>query len=175
MNYYYLIIPSVIIVLIAIGTGIFKTGKWVGSVNSDSATFKDFINEVRDDIKKILDRLPAKVVASGSPIRLTDLGNQVSEKIDAKNLAGEHAQKVFNKVKDSAPYEIQEYCMEYVKEESAWAPDQLKEFGNCAYENGIPLEQVFDVIAVELRDALLELIEKHSTPEMDQRNNEYTP
>lgn len=47
--------------------------------------------------------------------------------------------------------------MEYVKEKSIWTPDQLTEFGNCAYENGIPLEQVFDVIAVELRDALLEL------------------
>lgn len=106
MNYYYLIVPSVILVLIALGTLIFKVGKWVGSVNSDSATFKDFINEVRDDIKKILDRLPAKAVASGSPIRLTDLGKRVSEKIDAKNLAEEHAHKVFDKVKDNPPYEI---------------------------------------------------------------------
>ncbi len=61
------------------------------------------MNEVRDDIKKILDRLPAKAVASGSPIQLTNLGQSISKQIDAKKIAIEHAHKVFDQVKDNPP------------------------------------------------------------------------
>ena len=164
MNLYY-IIPAIILILIALGTIIFKIGKWTGSVDNNIKIFKDFIKEVRDDIKEILNRIPAKSVASGSPIQLTDLGKRISEKIDAKNLAGEFSQELFNEVKDKSPYEIQEFCINYVKsKKSIWTSNQLLEFGNCAYENGIPLDQVFDVIAVELRDNLLELLKNQAMP-----------
>ena len=59
--------PWAIIAVIAFVVGI---GYGVGQVNSDRTAFKTFMSEVRDDIKMILSRLPAKPFDSASPIRL---------------------------------------------------------------------------------------------------------
>jgi hypothetical protein len=73
-------------------TFLFKFAAWKGSVDSDRRNFHEFMNEIRvdmreirNDIKRIFDRLPLETTGSSSPIGLTDLGESVSKEIDAKS------------------------------------------------------------------------------------------
>ena len=63
---------------------IFGIGAWVGAVNADRRSFKEFMTEVRDDLNKILARLPPRVFAGESPIELTDLGKNISARSTAR-------------------------------------------------------------------------------------------
>ena len=144
-----------IVVAIAVGGLIFGAGKWVGAVNSDRASFSAFTKEIRDDIKKILDRLPSQTVSSSSPLQLTELGRTISVRISALSIAEELAAVVREQVRGRQAYEIQEICFDYVLKQYEPREDQEAVIKECAYENGIDLEQVMKVIAVELRDFLL--------------------
>ena len=66
----------------------FAFGTWKGKVDSDRASFKVFMKEVRDDIKEILGRLPSPTVADGSPLQLTDCGKSISERLGASGDRG---------------------------------------------------------------------------------------
>ena len=59
------------------------------------------------------------------------------------------------------PYRIQEFSRAYVQDgpEADWAPDSemAAKLGQCAFDHGLKMEQVLDVLAIELRDQLLEL------------------
>lgn len=56
----------------------FALGTWKGKVDSDRASFKEFMREVRDDIKEILGRLPSPTVTDASPLPLTACGRPAS-------------------------------------------------------------------------------------------------
>ncbi len=68
-------IPSSVMV-IAIGTLLFKAGGWYSHVNADLSTLTQLMEEIREDIKMILLRLPAPAVEGESPLRLTELDKQ---------------------------------------------------------------------------------------------------
>lgn len=70
--------------VVAIIAGTLKVGAWKGKVDADRQSFKEFMDEIRADIKKIFDRLPPATSTSASPLQLTDLGKDVSEFIEAK-------------------------------------------------------------------------------------------
>ena len=53
--------PLVYWIALGIAGLIFGIGAWVGAVNADRRSFKEFMTEVRDDLKKILARLPPRV------------------------------------------------------------------------------------------------------------------
>ena len=57
---------------------VFAVGIWKGKVDSDRTNFKDFMKEVRDDIKTILSRLQTPEATRSSPLRLTDFGKDLS-------------------------------------------------------------------------------------------------
>ena len=139
---------------------------WYGAVNSDRDAFNKFMEEVRADIKKIgdridkiFDRLPVRAVAGSSPLKLTDLGKRISETVDASGLAEKLASRLSGEVEGKSPYGIQEFCGDYVKKEKAnlFDVDQANVLEMCAYEEGIKVDQVYDVIAIELRDKLIAL------------------
>ena len=143
-----------IIGLAALGA-IFGVGKWVGAVNADRISFKTFMNEVRKDIKEILQRLPAKVVTGQSPVRLTDLGKRVSECLDAPSIVRGLASELIDRVAGKPDYEVQEMCFSYIDEEYTPPPEVETVVRKCAYEHGIERDQVMRVLGVELRDQLL--------------------
>ena len=163
---------GVLAAVVAIGTLIFKLGKWVQSVNNTKdevvPSFKRdldrFMKEMRDerkefreDIKKLLERLPATPVMGSSPLRLTELGQSMSESLDARAWAERTAQTMVEKVSGMEPYEVQEFCFDYMK--SKFNPTDEQEAGikRCAYDEGLKEKQVRDVMGIELRDALLAL------------------
>ena len=146
-----------VLLFAAVGT-IFGFGLWKGRVDSDRASFKEFMKEVRNDIKEILRRLPSHTLAGSSPLRLTDLGKSISERLDAPALAQDLAPHLQERIKGKAPYEIQEMCFDYIRHEYM-PPDAVETLiKTCAYDNGIDRGQVVDVLAVELRDKLLAMM-----------------
>ena len=58
--------------------------------------------------------------------------------------------------RDRDPCTIQEACFKYVADEFQPDADMEAKIRLCAFENGIDRDQVVRVLAVELRDQLLE-------------------
>jgi hypothetical protein len=142
---------------VTIGVSLVGIGMWIGAVNSDRDSFKTFMARIETKVDDILKRLPPVTVAGSSPLRLTDLGQTISEQIGGKELARTLAPTLLEKIKGMEPYEIQEECRRYVTEDFAPTEEQERIFKACAFENGIKVEQIWNVVAVELRDELLSL------------------
>ena len=144
--------------LAAVVTGLMKFATWKGGVdqhrNEINSTLRDFMAEIRDDIKTILGRLPSPSVAGGSPLRLTDLGRQISRTLELSEWADRTAAQLRDEAINKSAYEIQEFCFRYVREFTPDAEQDAK-IKDCAFENGIDVASVLDVLAVELRDRLL--------------------
>ncbi len=129
-------------------------GIWIGGVNSDRENFKEFIREVREDIKKILRRLPPRTIEGASPLRLTELGRAISKELDAGKWAREVAPSVQCDADDA--FGIQQLSFEYAKQEDSFSPAMVRAIRKSAFEHGIEEEQVRQVLALELRDVLLQ-------------------
>lgn len=150
--------------IIAIVTVVFAVGLWVGNLESDRTAFKKFMQEIsgdigkiRSDITEIFKRLPPKAVAGSSPLQLTDLGKAISDELAAIKWAEQITPHLLKEVLGKHPYEIQEFCLEYVKNPTILTtPEDLnKKVQNCAYKHGITKNEVLRVLAVELRDEML--------------------
>ncbi len=150
-------ITSIAVAVIALGTVLFVTGRWVGSVNEHRNIVKDTLAEIREDVKNILKRIPPSTVASESPLRLTDFGQDISEQLDAKTWARRTAAQLRNEVEGKQDFEVQEFCFDYVGTQFKPDDEQGRKVGKIAYEHGIDREQVLKVLTIELRDALLEM------------------
>ena len=138
-------------------------GKWEGSVTAKIESFEKFakdvreeLREIRDDVKKIFERLPAQATASESPVPLTDLGKKISKEIEAPKWVEQVISSLVPQVNGKGHYDIQEFCFEYVKGESVLTEKMDKRVKSSAYDNGIEKWQVLRVLAIELRDALFE-------------------
>ena len=113
------------------------------------------IDEIRNDIKEIFKILGPAVDTSGSPRRLTEFGLTISQQIGAKKLAAGLARQIKDEVEGFSPYDVQEYCFEYMKKDGVLDEKQNALVRDCAYENGVKVSGVLRVIALELRDEIL--------------------
>lgn len=158
--------PLVLIPVLAVIGLVFAIGKWVGGVNEHKRgieqgfadqrkALSDFMSEIRNDIKNILSRLPPATVAGGSPLRLTELGQAVSDALDVSAWAERTAPTLSARTQGKQPHEIQDLCFAYIVEEFQPDEDMDTKINASAYENGIEREQVLRVLAIELRDKLL--------------------
>ena len=128
---------------------------WVGSVNTDRESFQDFMDELRADIKKILQRLPPSPTGSDSPRKLNDLGHRISDQINAPAIAQGLTAALREEAEGKLAYEIQELCFDYIKRKYQPPLDVDERIKTCAYENGISTHDVLEVVAILLRDELL--------------------
>ena len=136
-------------------TTIFGVGVWVGSVNSDRKNFKEFMQEVRTKLDRLLQRLPRQTLATGSPLQLTELGEEISEQLGALAIAKEAVQSVLDEARGKSAYQIQELSFVYFQQRYKPDPDLERRMQDCAFENGIQIGQIQEVFAVHLRDELL--------------------
>lgn len=153
--------------VLVIGGIIFAFGKWYGSVNSDRKFFKEFMSEIRKDIKEIrtnieeiFRRLPVRpLITAKSPLSLTEFGEIVAEELDAEDWADNLAYEVWENVQGMKDYEVHEYCFDNVRTDdfTGYIRDTIKE---VAYENGINTDGVYDVLAIVLRDTILEKLQE---------------
>lgn len=137
-------------------TLIFAAGKWYGSVNTDRANFKEFMQEIRYKIDQIFLRLPPVAAANQCPIRLTDLGKTISEDLDAVTWASEITTTVENKIQGKEAYDIQYFSFKYI-DDYPYTDEEQSILRKVAYDGGISEKQVRRVLGIELRDKLLAL------------------
>ena len=147
-------------------------GEWKGSVETDRAAFAKFMSEFRQEMREeiaalrkriddmLLRRIRPDPLTSSSPLHLNELGEAISEEIGGREFANVLAPGLLEQFRPFSAYEIQEQCFDYVKNQYA-LPDELAgNVLNSAYRHGLGREQVLDVLAVELRDRLLVLLDR---------------
>ena len=148
------------------GRAVFAIGQWKGKVDEAQSAFKttldSFMVEIRAELGRIhariddvFGRLSGDVTEGASPLRLTALGKSISEMFDAPRWAEDIARTLTHRVEGMLAYDVQEFCRSYVRDEFKPTSDQEARIKECAYEKGLNQSQVLNVLAVELRDALL--------------------
>lgn len=120
------IVVMILLITTRTTTPIFKLGEWKGKVDADRDNFKEFIAEVRKKLDEIFERLPPKTATSESPIKLTSLGEKVSQETQASGWAKQTASSFVAQVKGKSHYDIQEFCLEYVEGESVLTEEMDK-------------------------------------------------
>ena len=150
-------VPTIALV-ISMAMWVGKHKEWMKGIDEFKQDTKRTLAEIRGDIKKLLAAQPPSVLASTSPVRLTDLGKEVSKCVGAAGCAEQIAARLVDEVRGKSAYEIQEFCISYMRDGYERTSEQDRAFKECAYEHGIKLKQVLDVCAVELRDRLLHLL-----------------
>jgi hypothetical protein len=122
------------------------------------------MKEIRDDIKDILGRLGPAVSQPGSPTTLTNLGNKVAEDIHIEQWVPQYAKSHNHAIKESkSPYEIQEECLRHAKFfllgklTEQGRQDIIDAMESSAYQNGLQLTQVQEVVGIKLRDEILKI------------------
>ena len=146
--------PGLVTAIVAALAAFWYIANWHGKVNTDREMFKTFMQDVKDKIDQIFDRLPTPATTSMSPVQLTDLGKQVSEDADAKAWVAEHVADVREQTEGMSPYDIQQFCFGYVSMEKLDEVRQQKAKG-AAFKRGLTISEVLRVIGVELRNELL--------------------
>ena len=151
---------TILAVLAAIG----GVGYWIGQVNSDRKSFKEFMREIKDDIsgirdnvQKIFERLGPPTAASASPAQLTDFGEKVAKGIDAHEWASSTAKTILENhaLLSLEPYQIEAFCQSYVERESEEGGVLEKKVQMAIYEFGIDRDRTLPVLRIPLREALL--------------------
>lgn len=152
-------------VLLALMTIIFSLGVWVANVNADRKDFKKLIKKLDEKIGMlgekigmILDYLlglrDSPVITHKSPLRLTELGEQISENIGAEEWAESEADTLLDEAKDKDRFEIQTMAFDHA---SGFEPPQelFAKMKDNAFDNGLDLDVVRRVLGVVLRDRIL--------------------
>lgn len=146
------------ILFLAVAALIIRLIVWYAHVNSDRDKFKEFMTDVKDKLDKIYDHLIGRQPYIGaSPLRLTEMGERISADIKAKDIAETLSVKLGPKTKNMTDYDIQEYAREYVLNTFKPDSEKLIAISDCAFQEGITVDQVRGVIGIELRDKLIEM------------------
>ena len=133
-------------------------GIWVGRMDVLNKTVNKSLRDIKKGIDEILEKLKSSTVEGKSPLRLSEKGQSISETLNASSWAKKKAQEVASHLEGKHPYEIQGFCMNFVRYEFNPTHDFVQKMKSCAYENAIPVSEVEDVLAIELRDALLTIL-----------------
>lgn len=154
-------------VTIATITTAFILGSWKGSIDNRVTHVENLAEKIEGKIDEIFKRLPLQPVAGSSPLTLTEFGEQISKDLRAQNWAKKHAQNLLNKVTGIPEYEVYEHCVEYVKTKFKPTEEENAVLRKVAYDHGIVVEKVLDVLIIELRDELLKL----GSPDQENEND----
>ena len=147
--------PLIVVAVVTALTILYKFASWQGTVDADLTGIKGFMVEIREDIKKIFQKMPSSIATAQSPRKLTDYGEKLSSKLNAKEWSERIAPDVLPEVKGKQPFEIYNFCKNFVQTLSVEGhQDVFKQ----AYENGITDEDMKTVLALVLHHKLLKLL-----------------
>ena len=71
-------------------------------------------------------------------------------------MARELAPEVRPKVDGKVPYDIQEFCITYIRDEYELPSEAEERIKKYVYDTGLDVDDVLDVLAIALRDELVE-------------------
>lgn len=125
------------------------------NLKSTNLTLSTFMTEIREDIKRIFGRLPPTSLEHNSPMRLSKMGADISMTLGATTWAKRTAASERMQMAGKPEYDVQEFCFDYVRR---FKPDPELDalIKACAYQHGIDRDAVLAVLAIELRDVLLD-------------------
>ena len=135
-------------------------------VDNLSKSFEDFRNNFKTEMHTIVSVQLLEIALLGtgglsvllkktSPQSLTSEGTKVSKEIGAKDIAQSIAPILSKRVQNLSEYEIQKICLEYIVNEFKPTDNIKAKMNDSAYRSGVGELAVKLVIAIELRDALL--------------------
>lgn len=130
-----------------------KVDERLDCVDRKIETNSTAINQLR---QVVFTRLNIPSVTSESPLRLSELGKTLSEEIDAEAWVERIADQLKVSVAGKDAYEIQSFCFDYVENTDQYSDQERRTIHKVAYQRGIMAEEIRRVLAIELRDKLLE-------------------
>ena len=145
---------AMVTAILAASSALVGIGVWIGSVNSDRKNFREFMTHVRKRIDDIFDRLPNPLTNSSSPLSLTEMGREISVEIDARQWAARNLHDAKKATANKSPYETQQDCFDRAKMENL-SGEEKRKVEDAAFNRGLTVSQILDVLAIELRDMLL--------------------
>jgi len=149
--------PITYLVILGVVSAIVTASIWVGKINERTGKTSELLKEIRDDIKRIFERLPPVTATSKSPAQLTDLGKKISKDLEVAGWVREAAETLREKTSGKPPYEVEELANTYVFSLVNFSPEEKEKVKECAYSNGLDKSKVYRVYVIELRDLLLEI------------------
>lgn len=140
-----------------------KIARWTNKVDEAKDGWKSAVRDFKKELRRVRKRVDALFEAFGrqtigaeSPVRLTEFGQELSKKLKATAWAVRTADSVRGEVEGKEAWEIQDFCFTYSKEKLS--DERERDVKRVAYEAGIEDVKVRNVLAVELRDQLLNLL-----------------
>ncbi len=143
-----------------LGTFEGKLGTFEGKLGQLRSDFDAFAKDVRD---RLLVRFRRPLIISGSPMHLTEFGEEIAATIKAQAWADEIVPTVLVDTEGMEPHQIDAFSQERAKFNQLSAAWQNR-VSECAYEVGIERDGVMSVLYVVLRDELLRLTRSHEDP-----------
>ena len=147
--------PIIFSFLLALAGGLVAAGIWIGSVNEFKSGTKKILETIQEDIKKILGRISPTYAEGKSPLNLNDLGKKISKEIDAERWAEDLLPEVKPLGEGKNPYQIQEICQRFV-DGLDFDEGQTTKLQDSAYNNGLHTVDIIGVLALVLRDKLIQ-------------------
>ncbi len=146
--------PIISLVILVAGVA-WRARGWVSSVDTKIENVEKGIKEISDFLGTVF----RSTIVPNSPISLTDLGLEISKTLNASQWAKSEAIKLVReenlRSKKPSHYIIERHCFDIIEGRVEATPMQ-ESVEKCAYKKGLKKQQVLDVLAVELRDALFE-------------------
>ena len=107
-------------------------------------------------LRRLFEHFVKRVVEGHSPVQLNELGKAVSEHLGAKDWARQEASKLQPQFKGQEAFEIYETVQLYVQDDSRFSEDFQRKMRKTAYEKNVEMIHIQAVLAIELRDALVD-------------------
>jgi vesicle coat complex subunit len=154
-------------ILVCVFIVLYKSGRWTEKFKhheekiAKAESFSERIIELKTKVDLIYENTnPRRTVAAMSPISLTDIGNQIAEKIEANRLLQKYVGKLSAEVELENPknaYDIQMSSMRIAKEKmlSFLDENELNIVKQEAYSRGVIVQDVMAVFGVLLRNYIL--------------------
>ena len=100
-------------------------------------------------------RWEGQALSSKSPIQLTKFGNEISRTLDFQATAKELAPKLRQRAAGKLKYDIQTLSFDFIRREYQPSREVEVRMKTYSYDEGVAMEIILDVLAVELRNQLL--------------------
>lgn len=137
-------------------------GGWVAWTSIKVNQIDDFgasLKELSDGVSALTSGRFNTITAT-SPYTLTSRGKDISTDIGGKNLIKPFASELAEESAGMEPFEIQNMSFDYVHAKYRASVEFKRLVNRGSYRNGVTDWAIIDILAIELRDALLELSEK---------------
>ena len=139
--------------------------RWVGEVDADRAWLKNAVTKLTDEVstirKSVFDilwYLSGGAFTRNSPLRLTPFGEKISRDVGARRWVERlcHSDRLHREIQGMSRREIEEFCLGFVLSRLNPSDQERRKLDECARDNSVDVSVVKRVLAIELRDELLE-------------------